>query len=98
MGYTSKENFMEKMEASNVFTKSELDFLKNSIEAHKELGDDIVLKLGTINELEDKGMLKRFYNICKENNIFPISSSSFKAGSTSFSVKYPKSMASINWV
>ena len=71
MGYTSKEYFMEKMEASNVFTKSELDFLENSIEVHKELGDDIVLKLGTINELENKEMLERFYNLCKENNFFP---------------------------
>ena len=71
MGYTSKENFMEKVKMSSVFTNSELEYINRSIETHKELGDDIVLKLGTINEMETMGILERFYNICKENGFFP---------------------------
>lgn len=71
MGYTSKENLMEKVEASNVFTKREVDYINNSIEVHKELGDDVVLKLGTINEMERMGILNKFYDVCKKNGFFP---------------------------
>jgi hypothetical protein len=71
MGYTSKENLMEKVEAANVFTKQEVDYINKSIETHKELGDDVVLKIGTIDEMERMGILSRFYNLCKEHCFFP---------------------------
>ena len=71
MGYTSKENFMEIVKTANVFTEQELEYIEKSIETHKELGDDIVLKLGTINEMETMGILGKFYKICKENCFFP---------------------------
>ena len=71
MGHTTKEELMEKAESANIFTPQEIKFINESIETHKELGGDIVLKLGTINEMEEKGILGRFYNICKENGFFP---------------------------
>lgn len=71
MGNTTKEELMEKVESANIFTRQEIKFINESIETHKELDYDIVLKLGTINEMEEKGILGRFYNICKENGFFP---------------------------
>lgn len=71
MGNTSKENLMEKVKTANVFTEQELEYVETSIEIHKELGNDIVLKLGTINEMETMGILGKFYKICKENSFFP---------------------------
>ena len=62
---------MEKVEAANVFTNQEKEYIQKSIETHKELGDDIVLKLGTINEMETMGILGKFYNVCKKNGFFP---------------------------
>lgn len=71
MGYTTKENFLECVKVDNIFTEQELKFIDKSIETHKELGDDIVLKLGTINEMETMGILGKFYNVCKKNGFFP---------------------------
>ena len=71
MGYTSKENLMEKVSTSNVFTEDEKRFIEESIETHRELGDDVVLKLGTLNEMERKGMLQKFYDFCDKNSFFP---------------------------
>ena len=69
MGYTSKENLMSRLEGH--FTSEELEFLKESIEEHKELGNDVVLKLGTINKMEKMGILSKFYTICKNHGFFP---------------------------
>ncbi len=71
MGYTSKENLMEKVMAANVFTDDERKFIEKSIETHRELGDDVVLKLGTIDEMKRMGMLGRFYKMCEDNCFFP---------------------------
>lgn len=71
MGYTSKENLMEKVMAANVFTDDERKFIEKSIETHRELGDDVVLKLGTVDEMERMGMLGRFYKMCEDNCFFP---------------------------
>lgn len=71
MGYTTKEALMEKVRLNNSFSENQIMFIENSIETHPELGNDIILKLGTINEMEKMGVLKDFYNICKENCFFP---------------------------
>ena len=71
MGYTTKEELMEKVRLNNSFSENQIAFIENSIETHPELGNDIVLKLGTINEMEEMGILKAFYSVCKENCFFP---------------------------
>lgn len=71
MGCTTKENFMNVIKMNSQFTKAEINFIDSNIETHKELGDDIVLKLGTINKMEEKGLLPRFYNLCKTHKFFP---------------------------
>lgn len=69
MGYTSKENLISKLEGH--FTIEELKFLEDSIEEHKELGNDVVLKIGAIDEMEKIGILSKFYTICKNHGFFP---------------------------
>lgn len=71
MGYTTKEEFMEKINRSETLTDNDKVFIDGAIEVHRELGGDIVLKLGTINEMENKGILRAFYAICRANNFFP---------------------------
>lgn len=71
MGYTTKEKFIEKLMCSNLCSKEELAFIKQNVETHKELGNDIVLKLGTVNQKERKGILSKFYKVCKSNGFFP---------------------------
>lgn len=71
MGYTTKENLMEVVKGTNLFTEEEVNFIENSIEAHRELGNEAVLKLGTLNEMERMGLVGRFYEICKKHCYFP---------------------------
>ena len=59
------------LEEDSEFLTDDLKFFKKNIEEHKELGGEIVLKLGTINKMQEKGILQKFYRICKANNFFP---------------------------
>lgn len=71
MANTTKENLMQEITAACVFSNTELKFIEESIEAHKELGGEAVLKLGTLNEMEAMGILQKFYDICEKNHFFP---------------------------
>lgn len=71
MGYTTKEELMEKVKAADVFTNKEVDFIKKSIETYNRIDNEAILELGTINEMETMGILGKFYKICKDNGFFP---------------------------
>ena len=71
MGYVTKEELMDSLSSEGQFKSDELAFMKNSLIEDKSLKDTI-LKLSVINIFEEKGILTRFYSICKEHSYFPL--------------------------
>lgn len=71
MGYVEKKKLIEELIASEQFTTSEIDLFNRLIVGNKIYDNEAILKLPAINTLEKKGLLRRFYNICKENGYFP---------------------------
>lgn len=71
MGYVEKKKLIEELIASGQFTTSEIDLFNRLIVGNKIYDNEAILKLPVINTLETKGLLRRFYNICKENGYFP---------------------------
>lgn len=80
MGYVEKKELMEKLKLSKLFTNEEIHTIDKLIEMDRINDNDSILKLSAINELEDAGLLKRFYDVCKRNNFFPVWLENIKDG------------------
>ncbi len=66
----AKAIMMERFGISNFFSQEELDFINASIIENKKTGA-CILKLGTLNKMEEMGILKNFHSVCKANYYFP---------------------------
>ena len=71
MGYVSKEELMLKLKESCLFNEDELHAINKRVEKHNELEGGTILKLWAINEMEQLGILRRFYKVCKRYGYFP---------------------------
>ena len=72
MGYVEKKELMEKLNLSGLFTDEEIHTIDELIETDRINDNDSILKLSAINVLEGAGLLKRFYDVCKQNKFFPV--------------------------
>ncbi len=70
MGYIKKSELMEVLTVEGGFTSEELSFISDTLTECK-LYDDTILKLIDINAFEEKGILKKFYNVCNNHGYFP---------------------------
>ncbi len=70
MGYVEKDVLMEVLTSEGGFTDAELSFINKTLTEDK-LKEDTILKLIDINVFEKKGILKRFYQVCKNHCYFP---------------------------
>lgn len=70
MGYITKSELIEQLEGERIFTSEELAFIEKSLDKDK-LNDEAILKLNIINQFEQKGILRRFYNFCDKKRYFP---------------------------
>ena len=61
---------MEVLTIEGGFTNEELSFISDTLTECK-LYEDTILKLIDINVFEEKGMLKKFYNVCNNHGYFP---------------------------
>ena len=66
----AKAIMMERFGMSDLFSQEELEFINSSIIEDKKTGAAI-LKLGALNQIQEKGMIKNFYTVCKKYNYFP---------------------------
>lgn len=79
MGYITKEELIDELKSRNLFTEVELCVIKELITIDK-IYNDTVLTSKSINGLEQKGLLKRFYEFCEEYSYFPKWVSNIKMG------------------
>lgn len=70
MGYVLKEKLMEVLSNESNLTQEDLSYIKKSLVKDK-LYDDTLLKLNVINQFEQRGILREFYNVCKAHGYFP---------------------------
>ena len=61
---------MLKLRESGLFNEDELHAINKRVEKHKELERETILKLWGINEMEQLGILRRFYDVCKREGYF----------------------------
>ena len=71
MGYVRKEELMLRLRESCTFNEDELQAINQRVKKHNELEGKTILKLWGINEMEQLGILRRFYDVCKKYNYFP---------------------------
>jgi len=70
MGYITKKELIEQFKSEGIFTTEELTLVDKSLDKDK-LNDEAILKLDVTNLFEQKGILKRFYDFCKNKSYFP---------------------------
>lgn len=66
----AKAIMMERFRMSDLFSPEEIEFIDHHIIEDKKNGRAI-LKLWVINEMENKGIHEKFYEVCKNHHYFP---------------------------
>ncbi len=61
---------MEVLTSEGGFTDAELSFIDKTL-TEDELKESAILELVDINKFEEKGILKRFYQVCVNHCYFP---------------------------